>query len=300
MNRYFLICILLGLATHLCHSAPAEIVVASYNVQNYVVNSDAGGGARSAKPKSEEAVEALIQVIKEINPDILGICEMGGLEQFEDFKVRLKQAGLEYFDSEYLQAEDADRHLALLSRFPIVSRQSLADVGYELNGRPEKVTRGFLDVTVRVSVDYDLRLVGAHLKSKLTAPQGEALMRRYEAQLLRKHLETILTKDPQVNLLAYGDFNDSKSEPAIREIMGVRGRATYMADLPAADEFGDRWTHYWPAADQYSRFDYFFVSPSLLPEVLKEKSRVHRSPATNIASDHRAIYTSIIPVNRKR
>ncbi|MHA3773163.1 endonuclease/exonuclease/phosphatase family protein [Verrucomicrobiota bacterium sgz303538] len=293
-------CVILLCVARLLGAEPEEIVVASYNVQNYVGGEGENTGGRPAKPKPKQAIEALVRVIKDINPDILGVCEMGRSEQFEDFKARLKEAGLQFVDSEYVEAADADRHLALLSRFPIVSRQSLADVTYELNGSLEKVKRGFLDVTVRVNPDYDLRMVGAHLKSKLAVAQGEALMRRFEAQLLRKHLEGILTSDPKINLLAYGDFNDTKNEPPIQEIMGVRGSATFMADLWAKDELGDRWTHYWRIADQYARIDYLFASPALFPEVVKNKSRVYRSEFWNEASDHRPIYTSIVPVNRKR
>ena len=292
-------CVLHLLVGLVLAAQPYEVVVASYNVQNYLGGENEGSG-RPVRAKSKTSIDALVRIIKEINPDILGICEMGGPEQFEDFKARLKEAGLEYADSEYVEAADPERRLALVSRFPIISRQSRADVSYELNGMPEKVKRGFLDVTVRVNSKYELRLVGVHLKSKLPVPQGEALMRRFEAQLLRKHLEGILEENPKVNLLAYGDFNDTKNEPPIQEIMGVRGSPTHMADLWAADEHGDRWTHYWRTADQYARIDYLFVSRALFPEVIKAKSRVYRSAFWSEASDHRPIYTSIVPVNRKR
>src|ERR1700749_3695067 len=110
-----------------------------------------------------------------------------------------------------------------------------------MNGQLQKVRRGFLDVTIQVNAGYRLRLVGVHLKSKLPIPGGEALMRRYEAQLLRKHLERILGADPTVNLACYGDFNDTKNELMFQTITGVRGSGTHMRDLPAADELGDRW-----------------------------------------------------------
>jgi endonuclease/exonuclease/phosphatase family metal-dependent hydrolase len=130
-------------------------------------------------------------------------------------------------------------------------------------------------------------MVGVHLKSKLPVPDGEALIRRHEALKLREHLETIIAEDANVNLVAYGDFNDSKNEPMFQEVSGVRGSPTYMADLWAKDSLGDRWTHYWRAADIYSRFDYIFVSPALFREVVKAKSTVYRSPDWNEASDHR-------------
>ncbi len=281
-------------------AAPSEIVVCHYNVRNYVDAKPAGPGQKygtKAKPPAE--IAALVQVIKEINPDILGVCEMGSPAQFEDFKQRLAAAGLGHTDFEYVQAADEDRHLALVSRFPIVARNSRTDVSYELNGAVEKVKRGFLDVTVQVNSAYQLRLIGVHLKSKLPTPGGEALIRRHEAMELRKHLDKILTTAPQTNLVCYGDFNDSKDQPMFQEVSGVRGTPTYLDDLPATDALGDKWTHYWPVADEYARIDYLFVSPALAREVAKDKSRVYRGEGWAKASDHRAVYTSIIPLDRK-
>ena len=76
-------------------------------------------------------------------------------------------------------------------------------------------------------------MVGAHLKSKLAISGGEALMRRYEAQLLRKHLDRIIGSDPQVNLACYGDFNDTKNEIMFQTITGMRGSPMYLSDVPA-------------------------------------------------------------------
>ncbi len=280
--------------------AAQEIVVATYNVQNYVSASPKGPGDKYAtRAKPEKEIEVLIQIIKEINPDVLGVCEMGSPERFEDFKKRLNAAGLGYVDSEYLQAADEDRHLALVSRFPIVARNSRGDVPYDLNGKPEKVKRGILDVTVQVNPGYQLRLVGVHLKSKLPTPEGEALIRRMEAQQLRKHLDGILTAAPETNLVCFGDFNDSKNEPPIQEIAGPKKSPGHMADLWARDQYGDKWTHYWRTADEYSRLDYLFVSPALFREVVLEKSRVYRSEYWNDASDHRPVFTTITAENRK-
>ena len=289
----------LALALRL-EAQPGEVVIATYNLENYLGAEPAANGEKShGKPKTERAIEAVIHVVKEINPDILGVCEMGSLERFEDFKKRLANAGLGYTDFEYVQGADPDRHLALVSRFPIVARQSLPDVPFELNGQPEKVRRGFLDVTIQVAPDYALRLVGVHLKSKLAAADGEALIRRHEAQQLRRHVDKILTVDPQANLVCYGDFNDTKEQPMFAAVSGVRGTATYLDDLPAKDDLGDRWTHYWKTADLYSRIDYLFVSPALVREVVPGSAHVHRSEFWSEASDHRAVFATIIPVNKK-
>ncbi|MCX6978904.1 MAG: hypothetical protein NTX04_13450 [Verrucomicrobia bacterium] len=70
-------------------AAPKPIIVATYNLENYLgVQPVAEGEKVHAKPKTEASIVAVIAVIKEIQPDILGVCEMGSPERFEDFKSR--------------------------------------------------------------------------------------------------------------------------------------------------------------------------------------------------------------------
>ncbi len=280
-------------------AAPREIVVCEYNVENYVSEDVTSGNPRRARAKSERAIDALVRVIKEINPDILGVCEMGSQERFADFLARLKNAGLGYVESEYVTGPDPDRHLALVSRFPIVARESVSDVPFSIDGTPQKMRRGILDVTIQINPSYALRMVGVHLKSKLVALEDDSLIRRHEALLLRTHLDEILAANPSTNLICYGDFNDLKNEPALHEITGARGAPNYMTELLARDPLGDRWTHYWSAADVYSRIDYIFASRGLSREIVKDKSLVYRSDFWNEASDHRPVFTSIIPEDRR-
>ncbi len=275
------------------------IVFCSYNVRNYFVG-DQVSAERRTKAKPEAEIEALIKVIREINPDVLGVCEMGSPMAFDDFKARLEKAGLGYKDSEYVQADDEDRHLALLSRFPVVRRDSVAKVRFELNGTQQSVKRGFLDVTLQILPGYQLRCVGVHLKSKLPTPEGEALIRRHEAAKLRGHLDAILAATPAVNLLCYGDFNDAKNQPMFSEVSGVRGTPNHMSDLAAHDAHGDRWTHHWPVADEYARIDFLFASRGLLPEVKRDSATVYRSEFWEQASDHRPVFVTIIPVEKRR
>ena len=218
---------------------------------------------------------------------------------FEDFRRRLETAGLGFKDSEYLGDSPGERHLALFSRFPITSRQSLPDVPYELGGTRQKMRRGMLDVTVRVNKDYLLRLIGVHLKSKRPIPEGQALVRRHEVQLLRERIDRVLKTDPDTNLLVYGDLNDTKNEPTIQEVIGVRGSPRYMMDIWFSDDRGERWTYYWKYADVYSRVDYVFVSRALKPEVVFGKCYIARPPYWSKASDHCMIVATINPERQR-
>jgi endonuclease/exonuclease/phosphatase family metal-dependent hydrolase len=270
-----------------------EVVFVAYNLENYTLHSSAG-----TRPKADRARDAVAQMIAELRPDLLGVCEIGSLDAVEDLRERLRLRGIEFRDVELVAGPDPERHLALLSRYPLVSRQSRPRVAYELNGIPQLVRRGFLDVVVELDGAYRLRLVGAHLKSKLPVPEGESLVRRMEAQLLRGHVDSVLLAEPNTPLLVYGDLNDTREQPAIREILGNKGSAGALVDLPAEDSLGDRWTHYWRTADVYSRIDYLLVNKALFPRVVKGSARVWRSPIWREASDHRPLSLRILPQER--
>jgi len=265
-----------------------EFVFAGYNLEDYFHASDFPDGKEKVS-KSPAAIAAEIRVIQDIHPDIMGVCEMGPPVEFAGFQALLKNAGLDYPYTEYVQGPDPERHVALLSKYPIVSRQSTPDVPYEMDGREEKVSRGFLDVTIAVN-GMKVRFIGAHLKSKLKDTwEDEAELRRNEAHLLREHIDTVLAADPGTRLVVYGDFNDTKESPSLKEIVGPRTAPGALRDLWLKDAQGDHWTEYWDYADVYSRIDYIMVTPDLLPAVDYQKSYINRSPEWNKASDHRAV-----------
>lgn len=268
-------------------SAEQAVVFAHYNIENYLEKNRREGGEVVLGPKPELEKRTLIRIIKEIRPDILGVAEMGPPDQFQEFQQRLKEAGLEFPFTEYVDGADRERHLALLSRFEIVERHSLRNPVFDLNGQHEPVERGFLDVTVQVNPAFRLRIMGAHLKSKLASPSGETLLRRNEARLLRKHIEEVLTYEPNLNLLVYGDLNDTKDQPSIQEILGSRQAANRLKEITLADAQGDRWTYYRRQSDTYDRIDYVLTDRALVPQIDESRSYLYRSPDWYTASDHR-------------
>lgn len=283
----------------LCAYVRAEekgVVFCTYNLRNWVGEDQRSTKGQPAKPKTEQEKEAVVQVLRDVQPDILGVCEMGTRAQFEDFLARVKPLGLVH--AEYVEASDPDRHLALVSRYPIASHDSRTDVRFMLDGIEQLMRRGILDVTVQVTPDYQLRCIGAHLKSKLPSAEGEAVVRRFEASKVRLHLDGILKAKPDANVICYGDFNDTRNEPVFQEISGIRTSAGFMDAISAEDESGDRWTHYWKEADQYSRIDYIFASKGLVPEIVRDSGRVNRSLVWNEASDHRAVSVTLLPAAR--
>lgn len=276
--------------------AKTEIRFTAWNLRNYLYTTTPPPEGSSDRTKPVREQETILSILLELRPDILGVCEMGSPADLAHLQEKLKTAGLDLPHAEHVQGDDPVRHVALLSRFPITYRQPVTDQRYLLDNNEFPVQRGFLDVTVTVNPDYQLRLVGTHLKSRRDVPEADqALMRRNEAHLLRQHLDAILTAAPLTNLLVYGDFNDTRDQPGVKAVKGLRGSTAALTEISAADASGERWTYYYPEADEYSRLDFLLASPALLPEVREPQSFLYSGKNWLQASDHRPVTTVIHP-----
>ncbi len=258
----------------------------TYNLQRYALM-DRDGGGKLDDPKPEAERKAVVALIVKERPDVLAVQEMGGEKTFGQFQEEIRVAGLDYPYAELLRRGTWEINLAVLSRFPIVSVQHHTNNWYSIGPAKVPVARGFLDVTIQVTPDYSFRLLSAHLKSKVYSKLGQTEMRRNEARLLNKNVRAILKENPKVNLLLVGDMNDDYQSAPLREVGGRRGGE--LTDLRPVDSVGDSWTYFMESKDQYSRLDYLFVSEGMLPEVVRDRTRVVRDPLTAEASDHRPV-----------
>jgi endonuclease/exonuclease/phosphatase family metal-dependent hydrolase len=267
-------------------TVPGEFSVMTYNLCRYsLADRDNDGQKNDPKPSVEH--DAVIELIADTRPDILAVQEIGSPSVFEEFRYALRNAGLDYEHTEYLQRGQSEINLAVLSRFPIVSRQPHTDDTYSIGDAKIPVLRGFLDIEIQVNPNYKFRLMDAHLKSKVFHMLGQTEMRRNEARLLNNYVRKILKNTPEENLLVLGDFNDTYRSAPLREITG--NKHEYLQDLRPRDEAGNVWTHFSPDIDQYDRIDYTLVSRGMKPEVVAEKTRVLSDPRTYQASDHRPL-----------
>ncbi len=250
-------------------------------------------------PKTEKEKAKVIEFLSQICPDILGVCEIGTLEDLKDLQTRLKEAGIDLPHLEHSQGADLTRSLGLLSRYPITTRQSQGRLFYQMGASSFPMQRGILDVTIRLHPDLEVRFMGVHFKSKRAIPEAdESLMRRNEAHLLREHLDHVFQQSPDTKVVCYGDFNEHRDQPSISEIIGSRARPGYMADLRIKDTQGQTWTHFWDVADVYARLDYFFVSSELRPAINAKSSYIYSAPDFDKASDHRPIVLTINPTKK--
>ena len=280
------------------HLAAADsagtIVFAGWNVRNYMLRPVKDDTGRITTPaKTAESIAAVVETLREMRPDILGLCEMGTRGDLADLQIRLKKAGLDLPHRTWVDGPDKERHLALLSRFPLKTQHDTRTT-FRLGESSHRVRRGILDATVQVLPDLSLRVLGVHLKSRRVVPEfDQASFRRTESLLLRARIEGILAEASDAPLLVFGDFNDTKNSPVIEGVAGRAGTRKALTVLPLADRLGDQWTYRWDESDEYSRIDYVMVNQPLRRLVRRGGTRVHRDKNWFEASDHRPLVVTI-------
>lgn len=164
-------------------------------------------------PKPDSEKEAVVKILTKNTPDVIGLCEIGEASDLAEIQQKLKAAGLDLPHSHYTGGSDPTRHLGVLSRFPITSTAKPAQSEYQLAGNTFSINRGILDATITAH-GKTYHFLGVHLKSKRESEQGDQEAIRFnEALLLRKHINSIFATDAEARLIAYGDFNDTRSTP---------------------------------------------------------------------------------------
>lgn len=264
----------------------------SYNLRNYQTGKTAG--EKEGKPKPRKEIEAVVGILKALQPDGLGVLEVGGQDGVEDLWKRLSAAGLDLPYCTWVPGPDLNRALAFFSRYPIVQEHSRKEVAFELDGERHLMQRGIADVEVEVPGSGVLRFVGVHLKSQIAVrPFDQEAYRYREARELRNHIAEILRKEGDAKVVVWGDFNMAKNAPGFRDIVTHPGEVAGVNPVNLADENGEVWTHYWAEADEYTRIDYILVAPSLAKHLVAKKSGIARFPQWFLASDHRPLYLTL-------
>ncbi|MFZ5495252.1 MAG: endonuclease/exonuclease/phosphatase family protein [Verrucomicrobiota bacterium] len=276
-------------------AARAGITVATYNVENYTLaNRLVDGVYREAYPKPEREKAALRRVIAAIAPDVLAVQEMGAQPYLDEFQRELRQAGLDYPHAVVLDAADADRHVAVLSKLPFKEVKRHAGVPLTYFGRPERVRRGVLEA-VFATDRGDVSLFVIHLKSKYTERQDDpeaARQRALEAEAVRDLVLARFPDPSRAMFIVAGDWNDTRGTRPVRALQ-KRGDLVIGELVEARDSQGETWTHYFRREDLYSRIDFLLVSPGLQPLVAGGKARIHDGLGTTEASDHRAVWMEL-------
>jgi endonuclease/exonuclease/phosphatase family metal-dependent hydrolase len=222
-----------------------------------------------------------------------------------ELRASLKTNGQDFPFWEFIEGADTNIHVAVLSKFPIVTSHPHTNDEFLLDGKRFRVERGFAEVEIQAATNFTFTLIAAHLKSQLQIPNAdEAEERLGEANVLRGIIDEHFKTNPNEKLIVLGDFNDTKNSEPIKKIIG-RGKFK-LTDTRPAERNGDNspaqppyftprnvtWTYYFGKTDTYSRIDYILLSPSLARNWLKNETYIPTIPNWGIASDHRPIVAS--------
>ncbi|MBI5772672.1 MAG: endonuclease/exonuclease/phosphatase family protein [Verrucomicrobia bacterium] len=277
--------------------APATFTVATYNVENYL---DAPSGTR--KPKPPEARAKVREFIRQLNPDVLALQEMGATSALLELRAGLKKDGVDFPHWEHVAGHDTNIHLAVLSKYPFTARRPHTNESFLLDGRRFHVSRGFAEVEIQVTTNYSFTLITAHLKSKRPVPEADqADLREKEAVVLREIIDARLKANPNINLVVAGDLNDLRDSKAVRMVIG-RGKTALTDTRPAEPGGTDSpkpvsgyaprdvtWTYHYGKEDAYTRIDYILLSRGMAREWIPAQSRIFTAPDWGHASDHRPL-----------
>jgi endonuclease/exonuclease/phosphatase family metal-dependent hydrolase len=290
--RYWIV--IIWLATGMSGRA---FTLATYNVENYTLADRMVEGVHhEAYPKPESEKTALRRVILGMNADLLCLQEMGGPSFLAELQRDLRHDGLDYGYAVLLEAADPDRHVAVLSKYPLWDIRRHAAIPLRLFGRQDLVKRGLLSVTLRLP-GGDLTVFVVHLKSRRTErpedPEG-AVQRQREAVAVRDLVLTQFPDPAHARFILCGDWNDTRASKAFRAL-SRRGQLEMGVVLPAVDSRGESWTHYYHKEHSYSSIDYILVSRPLLALVENSRATIHDGPGTRHASDHRPVLVRFDP-----
>ncbi len=265
-----------------------------HNVANYFVPGERQRSRYTLTPKPVDAREAVADIIAHVRPELVGLTEIGGPLALADLRQRLEKRGLHYPYYRVLVRMGDDRALAILSHHPIVQDNSRANKPLHGEHR-RRMLRGVLDVTVQLEDGRLFRIIGAHLKSRVTDDPAKATaLRTKEAYTLALHIQEAIRRHPKMPILVYGDWNDGPADASLGVLRQGLSRESALSRLSLKDSRGDGWTIFYEPGQSYNTFDQLYVNKVLRRRIGKAVTGgVVDIPATHAASDHRALWCEL-------
>jgi endonuclease/exonuclease/phosphatase family metal-dependent hydrolase len=188
-----------------------ELTFATYNVENYTAtNRMTSVGYRREYPKSEKSKAALRRVIKHLDADVVVLQEMGPRAYLNELQRDLRSEDVEYPYLFLAEASDEIRHVAMLSKRPILRVQTHTDLNFKYFEGRERVKRGLLEAVFATPAG-EVTLWSIHLKSRYEDRKDDpdSVKRRAgEATAIRNFILKQFPDPGAARFLILGDFND--------------------------------------------------------------------------------------------
>lgn len=288
-------CVLWALVSFTAFSETETVRIASLNVENYLLlDRIVNGKWRPNYPKPEKEKRALRSIIRQVDPDVLLLQEMGDLPFLNELWMDLNVTqGPEYRYSDWMEGsyQEEERHLAVFSKIPFASVQHHRDLVFNYFGEETKPSRGLMEIHFFTNKNKWI-LFNVHLKSKWTERKEDLeanIRREKEARTIRDFIRRKFNPSLKHRYLIGGDFNDHKNSPSLRRFLQVNDQILSQL-VPCVDSNGHFWTHYYAKEDSYARLDYLLVSPAMQNFYVHDSAAIYDGHNSLWASDHRMVY----------
>lgn len=261
-----------------------KIRVCIWNVHCYLDTYRMKNGRRIKSPKPEDEKEEIVKIIKGINPDVLGIEEVGGLPYAKEFAKRLSESGINYPYIAVSEESSEYPQCAIFSKIPFQKTNVLATKNFNYFGETARSPRGMLVADFKTD-GKEWRFGSIHLKSKFGArarDRENSLFRQKEAEMIAKDMSGFLKKGGLA--IIGGDFNEEPDDDAVK-ILKKAG----LEPLEQRNANGAAFSYRWAKENAYRQFDFFMLSKAM--KKYAEKAEV--LPIVKSASDHAAVFTDL-------
>jgi len=239
--------------------------IATYNVENlfdlqrngyeykeYIPYTKSNWNDENYKKK----LKNIAKVIKDINPDIIGLQEIESLQALKDLRYTLKREGLYYQYYKIANLKATTIKVAILSKIPFVYTHEIAVTSsYRY--------RNILEAKFKIN-NEDLYILINHWKSKA----GPESMRIVSAKKLKKRVQEL---GKNKNIIALGDFNSDYEEyklfkrkrklnntDGITGINNILGTINYQQDAKDTEIDSGELYNLWYDTKKAKRYSYIY------------------------------------------
>ena len=189
------------------------------NDQEFLPNTEKEWGTERLEAK----MKSLAEVIKGMNPDILGVCESENEQVLKDLNTRhLTEMGMEVAYKESPDERGIDNGLLYKkSSFDLVATDGIQ---VELPSRSP--TRLILGVTLKHKKSKEIiRVYVNHWPSRRGGLDESIPNRLKAAEVLKADIDQFLAKNPKASVICVGDFNDEPGDESITKVLGAAPHA---------------------------------------------------------------------------
>lgn len=262
-------------------------IIGTLNVRNYLEQNRWHAGAyRFEHPKPAAEKAALRGIIKEGQPDILFLQEIGTSEHLEELRLDLKEEGVSYTFGHFVKSADARTGLAILSNIQPI--QSLLLEPIDVAGK-RSFQRGIQEVVFELKT-CRLRVLHVHLKSRYTIDETDpqALkMRTNEIGALLALAQQTARANPDDLILLAGDFNTPFEDAVMTSLL------SQWVPVQVLDELGQSWTYIYKKEGTRDRIDGFLAKAKTAFSSWIKGGGLYPTNESFLGSDHRLVVIEV-------